>query len=42
MLFSKVAKLVDVPDLGFGAARCEGSNPFLATKLTEEPKKIRR
>jgi hypothetical protein len=24
-----VVKLVDTPDLGSGAARCEGSSPFL-------------
>ncbi len=27
-----VVKLVDTPDLGSGAARCEGSSPFTRTK----------
>ena len=26
-----VVKLVDTPDLGSGAARCEGSSPFTRT-----------
>ena len=28
---AQVAKLVDAPDLGSGAARCGGSSPFLGT-----------
>lgn len=27
--YAQVVKLVDTPDLGSGAARCEGSSPFL-------------
>lgn len=27
-----MVKLVDTPDLGSGAARCEGSSPFTRTK----------
>ena len=27
-----VVELVDTPDLGSGAARCEGSSPFTRTK----------
>jgi hypothetical protein len=30
---AQVAKLVDAPSSGGGAARCDGSNPFLGTKL---------
>ena len=29
---ARVAKLVDAPSSGGGAARCDGSNPFLGTK----------
>ena len=31
-----VAKLVDVPDLGSGAARCGGSSPFARTNKPSE------
>ena len=30
-----VVKLVDTPDLGSGASRCEGSSPF--TRTTQKP-----
>ena len=30
--YAQVAKLVDAPSSGGGAARCDGSNPFLGTK----------
>lgn len=29
-----MVKLVDTPDLGSGAARCEGSSPFTRTKTS--------
>ena len=29
-------KLVDTPDLGSGASRCEGSSPFIRTTLTTQ------
>lgn len=31
MTHAGVVKLVDTPDLGSGAARCEGSSPFTRT-----------
>ncbi len=31
ILFADVAKLVDAPDLGSGAARHGGSSPFIRT-----------
>ncbi len=31
-----MVKLVDTPDLGSGAARCEGSSPF--TRTNKNPK----
>lgn len=31
--FAGMVKLVDTPDLGSGAARCEGSSPFTRTKV---------
>lgn len=31
-----MVKLVDTPDLGSGAARCEGSSPFTRTKSSNE------
>ena len=30
-----MVKLVDTPDLGSGAARCEGSSPFTRTKTSD-------
>ncbi len=30
-IFAGMVKLVDTPDLGSGAARCEGSSPFTRT-----------
>jgi hypothetical protein len=31
-----VVKLVDTPDLGSGASRCEGSSPFTRTTKASE------
>ncbi len=39
---AQVAKLVDAPDLGSGAARCGGSSPFLGTKYCEIRLSIRK
>ena len=33
--FADVAELVDAPDLGSGAARREGSSPFIRTTFFE-------
>ena len=33
-----MVKLVDTPDLGSGAARCEGSSPFTRTNKTSNHK----
>ncbi len=32
--YAGMVKLVDTPDLGSGAARCEGSSPFTRTKAS--------
>ncbi len=31
-----MVKLVDTPDLGSGASRCEGSSPFTRTKTSSK------
>ncbi|MEY3573465.1 MAG: hypothetical protein RLZZ617_63 [Bacteroidota bacterium] len=36
-VYADVAKLVDVPDLGSGAARRVGSSPSIRTKLVWKP-----
>lgn len=34
--YAGMVKLVDTPDLGSGAARCEGSSPFTRTQSSSE------
>ena len=41
MDFAGVAKLVDVPDLGSGAARHGGSSPSTRTKLFRDVAQLR-
>lgn len=36
-----MVKLVDTPDLGSGAARCEGSSPFTRTTNILKPLTIK-
>ena len=35
--YAQMVKLADTPDLGSGAARCEGSSPFLGILLISYP-----